>query len=114
MKLFAALGWCFFALCMVFFLAGHGSRWHFGRYMMPRTLLSPDGLTHLDGTPLNPVTLALTRAGVEEEVYLLCLSFWLVLMAVVIGRRLHAHRVHMALLDRKLRERLGASPRSTL
>ena len=51
-------------------LSTFGSHWSFGRYGMPRTLLSPDGRHFADGEPLDPMTAALVRSGHEEEVYL--------------------------------------------
>ncbi|HWB12939.1 MAG TPA: hypothetical protein VG826_27185 [Pirellulales bacterium] len=55
----------------VFFWARTYDRhWEFGRYGMPRTLVSADGRHFKSGEPLGPITTALVKSGHEEDCYL--------------------------------------------
>lgn len=55
----------------------YGKRWEFGpEYNMPVALLSPDGQRFADGTPLDPLTVATIRSGLEEEIWLVAAATW--------------------------------------
>lgn len=79
------IGWAGIGLFMVLlanFLLGYGTRWEFGAWGMPSTLLDETGTRHPDGTPVEDVTLALARSGYEQQAYwavlllILCLALW--------------------------------------
>jgi len=58
-------------LCLVACCAGgRGTHWEFGRYGMPRTLVSDDGRHDRGGWELNPMQLAMIERDIEEEVML--------------------------------------------
>ncbi len=58
----------------------YGSRWELGRFGMPRAMVSSDGQTFADGTPVDPMSGILIRSGLEEEVEL---AFMIVLLIVL-------------------------------
>jgi len=67
MKVASWLGWLILGCLIVTFLGGYGKRWDLsGRYGMPTTLLSPDGQTYRDGSPIDGVTLAFAKRGIEQ------------------------------------------------
>lgn len=99
----------FFSLVVPLFMLGlvvyhaslFGTRWGFGRYFMPRTLVDASGFARPDGTPLDSFTLMVVRSGIEEEAELfMCgvLAVVLTMLAlvvrqgVVIRKRLAASR----------------------
>lgn len=64
------LGWALFLSCIVRFVGQYGTRWEFGRYCMPKTVIGPDGLHYLDGVEIPPFVLSLIEADKEEEMLL--------------------------------------------
>ncbi len=81
-----------------------GTRWEFGRYFMPRTLVDASGFARPDGTPLDQFTLMMVRSGIEEEAELfMCgvLAVVLTMLAlvvrqgIVIRKRLAASRAEL-------------------
>lgn len=109
-KFFAAVGVLFPLFLLGNYASHYGSRWVFGRFGIPRTLVGPDGWTYADGSPLDPITASLIRSGREEEVMLfLCGGlFVLVLMlvrTVQTGAKLRRkHELTRALLEQALRQ----------
>src|SRR5262245_10289705 len=71
-------GWLFFFFCFGGFLYYHGERWECGRYWMPRLIVAENGYTYTDGTPIDPINMALMRADCQEE-------FELVLLGILAG-----------------------------
>jgi len=74
------LGWLIFLGTGVQFLAGYGTRWEFGPYGFPVSLVASDGCHYLDGVAIDPITLALIRSGHEQDVGLALL----VLLVIVV------------------------------
>ncbi len=102
----------FFSLVVPLFMLGlviyHasllGTRWEFGRYFMPRTLVDASGFARPDGTPLDAFTLMMVQSGIEEEAELfMCgvLAVVLTMLAlvirqgIVIRKRLAASRAEL-------------------
>ena len=102
----------FFSLVVPLFMLGlvvyhaslFGTRWEFGRYFMPRTLVDASGFARPDGTPLDSFTLMVVRSGIEEEAELfMCgvLAVVLTMLAlvirqgIVIRKRLAASRAEL-------------------
>lgn len=46
----------------------YGSRWVIGRHGLPVSLLAPDGVHYADGSVVDPITLSVIRANIEEQV----------------------------------------------
>jgi hypothetical protein len=63
---------------------GYGKSWEFGRFGMARILVAGDGVSHLDGTPVNEFELAVAKTGYEEEGRLLVLFMATLAFAAVI------------------------------
>lgn len=51
---------------------------------MPRTLVDTSGMAHPDGSPIDPITLAMLRSGIEEDVMLVLCGFLVVLLAMLV------------------------------
>lgn len=102
----------FFSLVVPLFMLGlvvyhaslFGTRWEFGRYFMPRTLVDASGFARPDGTPLDAFTLMMVRSEIEEEAELfMCgvLAVVLTMLAlvvrqgIVIRKRLAASRAEL-------------------
>jgi hypothetical protein len=64
------LGYALLIAMILHVACRHGTKWEFGRYGMPRTLVAADGVSYLDGTEIDEYSLALARSGNEEEVWL--------------------------------------------
>jgi hypothetical protein len=96
---------------IVHYVARYGSWWEFGRYGMPRSLVAADGVSHLDGTPIEAVTLSLVRSGREEEVYLACAAVIVAGLLYVFLLARSMYRRYMAAFDRELRCIYGLPPK---
>ena len=111
------LGWGVIVCSSVYILLGHGTRWEFGpRYGMPKALVAPDGIHHLDGSEINLFTLATIRAGNEEEILLAGFVFLGLLLAVHFGRvwrtyRRELRRAKFQILEDLWREALARGDR---
>ena len=86
-----------FLLACVNYASHYGTRWEFGRYGLPRPLVSADGQTYLDGWPVDPITAAQIRAGVEEEVMLFIAAILVVLATLIARMRLRTRRLRREL-----------------
>jgi hypothetical protein len=64
------LGYFAFFGIIFYFLSLHGREWEFGRYFMPRSLVNETGVEFRNGAKIDGATLALIKAGKEEEMYL--------------------------------------------
>lgn len=84
-RFFPSIAVLFFLYVAVNGTLQYGTRWEFGRFGMPRTLIAEDGMHHLDGSPINPITLQLARSGYEEA-YCLVMTGILVLIGVLYVR----------------------------
>ncbi len=83
-RLFALVG-PLFMLGLVFYHASQfGTRWEFGRYGMPRTLVDASGLARPDGTPLDQFTLMMVQSGTEEETELFMCGFMAVVLTMLV------------------------------
>ena len=103
-RLFAVVGPLFMLGLVVYHASLFGTRWEFGRYYMPHTLVDASGFARPDGTPLDSFTLMMVRSGIEEEAELLMggvLAVVLTMLAlvvrqgIVIRKRLAASRVEL-------------------
>ena len=74
-RLFVFIALMFPVVFTFFWATTYDRHWTFGRYGMPRTLLSADGAHFKSGEPLGPITTALVESGHEEEVYLGVVGF---------------------------------------
>ena len=83
-RFFAHFGWLFILGLMIYHASQFGTRWEFGRYGMPRTLVDASGLAHPDGTPIDSITLMTIRAGIEEEVMLVICIFLAVILTLLV------------------------------
>ena len=88
-------GWVLFAVLCISFAADCGQHWKIGRLGMPEALVGPDGMHYPDGAEIDPVTLGLHEAGIEQE------AEW-ALCAVLASALLY-----VAYLFRKLRRTTG-------
>lgn len=72
----------------------YGTRWVIGSLGMPLSLVSPDGRTYADGTPVSAVSAMLIRSGLEEQLTLGLFLFSAVVMtaAVWFGRNIDKTR----------------------
>ena len=110
MKMVPWLGWLVFALATACFISGYGTHWDLsGRYGMPTTLFSPDGQSYRDGSPVDPVTLAIARQGIEQEARLVALGVLLVLFTVLAFQMRRFYRNQLT-FDRELRRIRGMRP----
>ena len=75
----AAAGLLLFLSLFVYHGLQFGSQWELGRYGMPRSLVNETGYQYLDGTEIDPLTLALIKNDHEEGVHLFLLGVLLVL-----------------------------------
>ncbi|MDX1968842.1 MAG: hypothetical protein SFV23_16830 [Planctomycetaceae bacterium] len=76
-------GPAFMLILGVSHLCRYGTRWELGRYGLPHSLLSSDGATYLDGSPIDPLTAHLIRRGIEEELFLgLAIVIFLLILGV--------------------------------
>lgn len=83
-RLFAVVG-PLFMLGLLFYQASlFGTRWEFGRYGMPHTLVDASGFARPDGTPLDSLTLMLVRSGIEEEAELLTCGVLAVILTLLV------------------------------
>lgn len=103
---YTVLGFGLLAVCVAGFAAGYGSRWEFGRYGMPRSILTAEGL-HPDGTEPDPINAALVRADVQEEALLAMLGVLVVGGAYAVYQTRTTKKLE-AELRRLKREVLGA------
>jgi hypothetical protein len=103
MKLIPTLGWLFFIFVTMANIARFGTHWEFGRYGMPSSTLAADGRTYLDGTEVDPVSLAIARSGWEEEFYLGALIMLAVLVGVTVWQMIRLQRMQMAAFEREIR-----------
>jgi hypothetical protein len=80
------LGWCVFVFTSGYQALRYGRRWDFGGpFGLPRALLSPDDRFYADGSPLDPLTLAVVRSGHGTEItaaVCACLALLVVLAAI--------------------------------
>ncbi len=111
MKLSAFLAWCFFLTCGSVFLSNYGVHWTLGRYLTPVSLISPNGITHPDGTPVDGFTLALVRAGIEDEVSLILWGGVVAIFAYVFWMVRDIRRMKRILVQGKRGKRYGLPPR---
>jgi len=104
--------------CLVFvalgvnWLSKYGTQWDLsGRYCMPTTLLSPDGKTYRDGSPVDDITLALVHRDIEQEAWLAVTGVLLVLFSAVAFEMWRLYR--MEVRDREFRRIHGMPPRES-
>ncbi len=86
MKTLNFLACVFFLLVAGHQVAGYGTTWEFGRFGMPKTILSADDRHYADGSDIDPISLAIANGGNEEEFYLAGLS----IIAALTGYSIHA------------------------
>jgi hypothetical protein len=91
------------------FAGQYGRCWQFGRYGMPSSLLRADG-KYLDGTEVDPLSLAIARSGWEEEGYLAWLFVLAVLFGALVVRMRRLQREQADLFARQLRIARGMPP----
>lgn len=104
MKVVPLLGWLIFGFATVNCISKYGNHWDLsGRYHMPTALLSPNGQTYRDGSPVEGVTLALVNRGIEQEAWLVAAGVMLVLLVLLVRAMRRLHRTTMAAFDRELR-----------
>ena len=51
---------------------------------MPRTLVDASRMAHPDGSPIDPITLAMLRSGIEEDVMLGLCGILVVLLVMLV------------------------------
>ena len=108
MKLVDLLGWLVFGFFTVIFISNYGSHWDLsGRYHMPTTLLSPDGQTYRDGSPIDGVTLVLVNRGIEQEAWIVAAGVQLVLLVLLVRAMWRLPRMQLKAFDRELRRIYG-------
>jgi hypothetical protein len=73
-----------------------------GRYWMPSSILSPDGLMYQDGTEVDPVTLYLAHSGLEQECYLVAVTGLTILVSVLVYKMKRLHRMQVDAFKREL------------
>jgi hypothetical protein len=97
-------GWVLFAVLCICFAADCGQHWKIGRLGMPEVLVGPDGTHYPDGAEIDPVTLGLHEAGIEQEAeWAICAVFASALLyAAYQVRKLRRMRRE---LDRLLQEK---------
>jgi len=78
---------------------------------MPTTLLSPDGKTYRDGSPIDEITKMLVDRGIEQEFWLVAVGVILVGLTVVAFPKKRFQRKQETALDRELRRIYGVLPR---
>ncbi len=83
-RLFANGGILFFLAICGHLVSQWGTHWEFGRYGMPRTLVGASGMAHPDGSPIDPITLAMLRSGIEEDVMLALCGILVVLLIMLV------------------------------
>ena len=83
-RLFANGGILFLLAICGHLVSQWGTHWEFGRYGMPRTLVGASGMTHPDGSPIDPLTLAMLHSGIEEDVMLGLCGILAVLLVMLI------------------------------
>jgi len=82
-RLFALVGPLFMLGLVAYHASQFGTRWEFGRYFMPRTLVDASGFARPDGTPLDSFTLMMVRSGIEEEAELFMFCFMTVVLTML-------------------------------
>jgi len=106
------LGWLIFGCVTVSCITKYGTQWDFsGRFRMPTTLLSPDGKTYRDGSPIDEITKMLVDRGIEQEFWLVAVGVILVGLTVVAFPKKRFQRKQETALDRELRRIYGVLPR---
>src|ERR1700722_13707112 len=91
-RFYRCAAYAFLVAVPIYALWGHGKRWEFGRYMMPRSLVAPDGFHYQNGQEIDPLTLAAVRADREEESMLALASVVAILLALLAGERRNFQR----------------------
>ena len=97
-------GWLLFIGLGISFAADCGEHWKIGRLGMPETLVGPDGIHYPDGAEIDPVTLDLHEAGIEQEAeWVMCA----VLASVLLYWAYHVRKLRRMTreLDRLLQEK---------
>jgi hypothetical protein len=102
MKPIPLLGWLVFGFCTLSWLSTYGRHWDLSGGM-PTTLLSPDGKTYRDGSPVDGFTLAMARSGNEQEAWLVMATVLLVLVAAVPFQIWRFVRLQQKVFERELR-----------
>jgi hypothetical protein len=77
---------------------------------MPTTLLSPDGKTYRDGSPIDDFTLELVNRGIEQEAWLVAAAVLLVLFTVAASRMRRLYRMQKRAFENEFR-RIHGMPR---
>jgi hypothetical protein len=104
MKVVSLLGSLMVVALGVNWISKYGTQWDLsGRYCMPTTLLSPDGQTYRDGSPIDNFTKRLVDLGIEQEAWLVMAGVLLVLFTAAAFQRRRLHRMQMKAFDRELR-----------
>lgn len=99
----------FIGICFMNLINGvqtYGTQWEWGRYGLPRSLVTPDAVHYLDGTPVNLLQAQFIRARIEEEVFLVIASV-LAILLLLLTREIRK----MHLLKRKLAALRAANDR---
>lgn len=97
-RIFGLVGPLFMLVLVVYQVSLYGTRWEFGRYFMPRTMVDASGLFHPNGTPLGPFEVMVVQSGIEEELELFMCVLLVVLftMLALIVRRGNVLRRQLA------------------
>ena len=99
MKFFAVFGGpIFILLLMLNQFRYYGTRWEIGSLGVPRSLVSPDGQTYADGTPVDAISGMINRSGMEEP---FLLAMFLLSVAMMIAA------VRFTLSNARLRRRIS-------
>jgi hypothetical protein len=95
------LGCLVFVALVVNWAWKYGREWEFGRFVMPNSLVAPDGLHYRSGAEIDPVSLAIIRSGKEEEHWLAALGILacLIAWASIAVRRCYRKQAAIAALN---------------
>jgi hypothetical protein len=105
-QLMSTLSVMFVVIWIGVFLSNYGSRWTLSRNMTPITVISDDGRTYPDGTPVDVYTQGIMRSSNREELSLILWGGVFLMMAWVIRvyRTAKAKLIKLELSKQKLRE----------
>jgi hypothetical protein len=82
-RLFSFVAYTFFGYVLFLLINHHGARWEFGQYGFPHALIGQDGVSYLDGIPVEPMILGIVEADLEVEAQLALYAIvagWLIVM----------------------------------
>lgn len=113
-RFFSFIAYAFFGYIAFLLVVHHGTRWEFGAYSLPHALVAADGVSYLDGTPVEPAILSIVQADIEVEVQLVIYSIVGVWLFVMIRLYRSTERGRRQLLKlRAMNETLGREARRT-